>query len=133
VTIEELGEYIRESLKLYGPKEYEVQAVRVDPKDKGLRERVRRMLIENEKSDDDLVLVVFWQALFTDDPEGETGHIAPLAAYDAQRERALVFDPDRLWYEPYWVPLDTLVAGMTRIDPDTGNPRGYIWVRTKSQ
>ncbi len=131
VTIEELGDYLRESLKRFGPAKYNVEAVRVDPTDKGLRERVRRMLVENERSDDDFVLVVFWQALFTDDPEGETGHIAPLAAYDAEREWALVFDPDREWYEPYWVSLDTLVAGMARVDPDTGNPRGYIWIRTK--
>jgi hypothetical protein len=131
VTIEELGDYVRESLKLFGPRSYDVQAVRVDPRDKGLRERVRKMLIENERSDDDFVMVVFWQALFTEDPEGETGHIAPLAAYDAVHDRALVFDPDRLWYEPYWVPLDTLVAGMARTDPETGKSRGYIWVRTK--
>jgi hypothetical protein len=131
VTIEELGDYVRESLSLFGPGQYDVQAVRVDPKDKTLRDRVRRMLIENERSDDDFVLVVFWQAAFTDDPEGESGHIAPLAAYDAELDRALVFDPDREWYEPYWVPLDTLVAGMAKVDPDTHNPRGYVWVRTK--
>ncbi len=131
VTIEELGEYVQESMKLFGPRKYDVQAVRVDSQDKGLRERVRQMLIENERSDDDFVMVVFWQAAFTEDPEGETGHIAPLAAYDAAHERALVFDPDRKWYEPYWVPLDTLVAGMARTDPDTGKSRGYIWVRTK--
>jgi hypothetical protein len=131
VTMEELGEYVRETLKLFGPRQYEVQAVRVDPRDKGLRERIRKMLVENERSDDDFVMVVFWQAAFTEDPEGETGHIAPLAAYDAAHERALVFDPDRQWYEPYWVPLDTLVAGMARPDPDSGKSRGYIWVRTK--
>ena len=73
VTIEELGEYIRESLKHYGPNEYEVQAVRVDPKDKGLRERVRRMLIENEKSDDDFVLVVFWQRCSRTIPKAKPG------------------------------------------------------------
>lgn len=131
VTIEELGDYVRESLARFGPAKYDVQAVRVDPHDKHLREQVRRMLIENERSDDDFVLVVFWQSVFTDDPEGETGHIAPLAAYDDENEMALVFDPDRQWYEPYWVPLDTLVSGMARIDRDTGKPRGYIWARTK--
>jgi len=131
VTIEEVGDYVREILTRFGPNHYDVEATRVDPKDPGLRERVRRMLVENERSDDDFVMVVFWQAAFTDDPEGETGHIAPLAAYDAERERALVFDPDREWYEPYWVSLDTLVAGMAKVDPDTGNSRGYIWIRTK--
>lgn len=131
VTIEELGDYVRESLARFGPAKYDVQAVRVDPHDKHLREQVRQMLIENERSDDDFVLVVFWQSVFTDDPDGETGHIAPLAAYDAENERALVFDPDREWYEPYWVSLDTLVNGMARIDRETGKSRGYIWARTK--
>ncbi len=37
VTIEELGDYVRESLQLFGPNKYEVQAVRVDPTDKQLR------------------------------------------------------------------------------------------------
>ncbi len=31
VTIEELGDYVRESLKQFGPRTYDVQAVRVDP------------------------------------------------------------------------------------------------------
>jgi hypothetical protein len=131
VTIEDLGGYLTEALRRFSPDEYEVDAVRVKPNDPGLRERVRKMLIENEASDDDFVLVFFWQATFTDDPEGKTGHVAPLAAYDEENDRALVFDPDRDWYEPYWVPLDTLVAGMARTDPETGRPRGYIWVRKR--
>lgn len=129
VTIEDLGGYLAEALKKFTPDDYKVEAVRVAANDDGLRDRVHEMLVENERSDDDFVVVFFWQATFTDDPEGETGHVAPLAAYDEENERALVFDPDRDWYEPYWVPLDTLVAGMARVDPDTGKPRGYIWVR----
>lgn len=133
VTIEDLGGYLREALERFTPDRFDVTAVRVDPDDAGLRERVRKMLIENERSDDDFVVVIFWQATFTDDPEGETGHVAPLAAYDEDNERALVFDPDRDWYEPYWVPLDTLVAGMARRDPETGRPRGYIWARKQRE
>lgn len=129
VTIEDIGVYLKEALERFTEEDYEVEAVRVNPEDPGLRERVRRMLIENERSDEDFVIVVFWQATFTDDPEGETGHVAPLAAFDAEKDRALVFDPDREWYEPYWVPLDTLVAGMARRDPESGRPRGYIWCR----
>jgi hypothetical protein len=131
VTIEALGDYLEEAAARYCPARYEVEAVRVNPNDPNLRERVRNMLIQNEKSDDDFVIVIFWQAAFTDDPEGETGHVAPLAAYDAENDRALVFDPDRDWYEPYWVPLDTLVAGMAKLDPESGIPRGFIWIRTK--
>jgi hypothetical protein len=129
VTIEDIGGYLKEGLEKFTPDVYDVEAVRVNPNDPNLRERVRSMLIENEQTDDDFIIVVFWQATFTDDPEGETGHVAPLAAYDAELDRALVFDPDRDWYEPYWVPLDTLLAGMAKRDPETGRTRGYIWAR----
>jgi hypothetical protein len=129
VTIEDLGHYLTQALELYCNDEYEVDAVRVDASDDGLHERVRKMLIENERTDDDFVIVFFWQATFTDDPEGKTGHVAPIGAYDEENERALILDPDRDWYEPYWVPLDVLVEGMARRDPDTGRSRGYIWVR----
>lgn len=129
VTIEDISGYLKEALDKLTPDVYQVEAVRVNPNDPNLRDLVREMLIENEQTDDDFVIVVFWQATFTDDPEGETGHVAPLAAYDAERDRALVFDPDRDWYEPYWVPLDTLVAGMAKRDPETGRTRGYIWAR----
>ena len=131
VTIEEMADYLRKALDQFGTRQYDIEAVRVDVRDKNLRAKVRKMLIENEKSDDDFVLVVFWQAALTDDPDGETGHVAPLAAFDAERDRALVFDPDREWYEPYWVPLDALIDGMAKVDADTGKSRGYIWVRSK--
>lgn len=133
VTIEDLGQYLTQALELYCNDEYEVDAVRVDASDDGLHERVRKMLIENERTDDDFVIVFFWQATFTDDPEGKTGHVAPIGAYDEENERALILDPDRDWYEPYWVPLDVLVEGMARRDPDTGRSRGYIWVRKQQE
>jgi hypothetical protein len=129
VTIEELGGYVRQSLAQYAPAGYSVETVRVDPNDADLRRRVRQMLIDNERSDDDFVIVVFWQATLTNDPEGEVGHIAPVAAFDEANDRVLILDPDRQWYEPYWVPFETLLAGITKLDPESGRPRGYIWVR----
>lgn len=133
VTIEDLGRYLTEALELYCHDEYEVDAVRVSASDDGLRERVRNMLIENEQSDDDFVIVFFWQATFTDDPEGKSGHVSPIGAYDEENERALILDPDRDWYEPYWVPLDVLVEGLARRDPETGRSRGYLWVRKRHE
>lgn len=133
VTIEDLGRYLTQALYLYCEDEYRVEAVRVDAGDEDLRERVRNMLIENEQSDDDFVIVFFWQATFTDDPEGKSGHVSPIGAYDEVNERALILDPDRDWYEPYWVPLDVLVEGMARRDPESGRSRGYIWVRKQHE
>jgi hypothetical protein len=88
-------------------------------------------LVENEQTADDFMLAVFWQATYTDDPEGESGHVAPVAAFDADKDRVLILDPDRQWYEPYWVPLDTFIAGMARVDGITGKTRGYLHVTIK--
>ena len=59
---------------------------------------------------------------------GDYGHIAPVGAYDAERQRVLVLDPDRVWYEPYWIPESVALAGMATRDSVTGRPRGYIHV-----
>lgn len=133
VTLEELGDYVREALDIYAPSDtdYEIEVVRVDPESDDLREKIRALLVENEQSADDFMLAVFWQATYTDDPEGETGHVAPVAAFDADKDRVLILDPDRQWYEPYWVPLDTFIAGMARVDAVTGKPRGYLHVTIK--
>ena len=133
VILEDLGDYVREVLDLYAPADadYEIEVVRVDPDNDDLREKIRALLVENEQSAEDFVLAVFFQATYTDDPEGETGHVAPVAAFDADKDRVLILDPDRQWYEPYWVSLDTFIAGMARVDRDTGKPRGYIHVTIK--
>ena len=56
------------------------------------------------------------------------GHIAPVGAYDEPNRRVLVMDPDRAWYEPYWIPDDVALAGMATRDPVSGAPRGYLIV-----
>jgi len=53
------------------------------------------MLIENEASDRDIVLVYFNQGVLTGDWDGP--HISPIAAYDADHGRVLVMDVDRQW------------------------------------
>jgi len=129
VSIEELGRYLRVAIDAYDLGDYTVDAVRLNPNHTNHAEHIRRVLKENERSADDLLIVFFWQSELTDDPEGATGHVAPIAAYDEENDRVLVFDPDRQWYEPYWVTVDTLTAGMAKLDRGTGRPRGYVWVR----
>jgi hypothetical protein len=58
------------------------------------------------------------------------GHFGVVGAYDAQRQRALVLDAGCLPKQPYWVPLGILLAGMQATDPLTGEPRGYLVVRS---
>lgn len=129
VSIEELGRYLRRAIDAYELGEYSVEAVRLDPNRTDHLDHIRRVLKENERSADDFLIVFFWQSELTDDPEGATGHVAPVAAFDEENDRVLIFDPDRQWYEPYWVSTETLVAGMSKLDRGTGRPRGYVWVR----
>jgi hypothetical protein len=51
-----------------------------------------------------------------------------VAAYDEVQRRVLVLDPDREWYEPYWISDEVALAGMATLDADSGQPRGYVHV-----
>ena len=59
---------------------------------------------------------------------GDYGHIAPVGAYDAAARRVLILDPDRTWYEPYWIPDEVALAGMATPDAASGQARGYLYV-----
>jgi hypothetical protein len=92
------------------------------------RLRLRRLLIENERSACDFVIINFLQSVATGDPAGAVGHVAPVGAYDAAKNRILLFDPDRQWYEPYWISEETLLAAMATKDPVSGRARGWVQV-----
>jgi hypothetical protein len=58
--------------------------------------------------------------------------VAPIAAYDQKNSRVLVLDPDREWYEPYWVSEDSLLTGMATEDTTAHAFRGYIKIQLPS-
>ncbi|WP_437206512.1 phytochelatin synthase family protein [Planctomicrobium sp. SH664] len=110
----------------------EVQIIRYEgPADTALNE-LREHLRRNEAGDSDILLANFLQSALTEDPEGAVGHMAPLGAFDEKNDRVLILDPDRRWYEPYWVPTDVLLQGLQSIDPETGKMRGLLEVRRLS-
>ncbi len=76
-------------------------------------------------------MVNFLQSELTGDPEGKVGHVAVVGAYDEKNSRVLILDPDREYYEPYWVSVDTLLKGMNTQDKDSNRNRGYIVVTKK--
>lgn len=53
------------------------------------------------------------------------GHFSPIAGYHRGLDLVLVLDVARFKYPPYWVPLTSLWAAMSHVDPHTGNTRGY--------
>jgi hypothetical protein len=131
VTLDELATIVRHVLPSYRLTPTRIETVRFLENAENAAEaksRLRQLLIENERSARDMVLVNFLQSVITGDPEGAVGHIAPVAAYDAREGRVLLFDPDRQWYEPYWVSDDTLLKAMATRDSVSGQVRGLLYV-----
>lgn len=131
VTLDELAAYLSRAFDAYGIAVEAVEVVRFEGVSEGSLEALRGILLENEASSRDFVVVNFLQSAFTAD--ADAGHMAPIAAYDAGRHRTLVLDPDREWYEPYWVSEDTLLEGMMTVDPSTGRTRGLVRVRRRKE
>jgi hypothetical protein len=126
VTLGELAGFVVAALRGYGFPSATAEAFHVDATPQGAA-LVHDLLVENERSARDLLLANFDQGAYTGDEHAR--HIAPIAAYDASRHRVLVLDPDRGWYEPYWVPEDAFVAGLGTRDPASGKSRGLVRIR----
>src|SRR5271170_1196520 len=134
VTFDELVADTRASLEAYG------LAADLDifkPQDDSAASlaQVRRLLIENELSDRDIVLVYFDQGVLTGDWDGP--HISPIATYDADLRHVLIMDVDRQWYIPYWSSDERLLAAMLRPAPASmgvlaGQTGGLLRVRLKT-
>lgn len=127
VSADELAEILPDVLKGYGV-EASLRLERFDGQRQNSLARLRELLKENERSDGDLILVNFLQSEATGDPEGEVGHFAPVAAYDAEHDRVLILDPDRRWYEPYWISSETLLRAMAARDETTSRSRGLLHI-----
>ncbi|WIA42506.1 hypothetical protein OEZ86_008492 [Tetradesmus obliquus] len=54
------------------------------------------------------------------------GHFSPVGGYHAARDLVLILDTARFKYPPHWVPLPMLYEAMSRVDPTTGQPRGFL-------
>ncbi len=124
VTLDLLARFAQESFRKNGFPTAKAEAVRLDPRDPQSLVRLRRDLETNEASASDFILINFDQKVLTDDTS--VGHIAPIGAYDAAKRRVLVMEPDREWYEPYWVSDERLLQAMATIDGETGKSRGYV-------
>ena len=53
------------------------------------------------------------------------GHISPIAGYDPVTDSALIFDVWK-YTDPLWVSLENLLAATRAVDPDSGEPRGFV-------
>ncbi|CAM6054057.1 unnamed protein product [Sphagnum tenellum] len=109
IGLGELGAIVEESLGLYGVNPLKIETVRMDGSNEA-RKKLHDDLLKLENSGHLLMIANFLQSVYTED--ADVGHFAPVAAYDSANKKVLIFDPDRKWYEPYWVSEDTFVQGM---------------------
>lgn len=128
ISFGELITYVRRSLSAYGI-DAEVEVWRPRDTSPATLAELRRILSDNERSADDIILLAFDQGTLTGDIG--LGHIAPLGAYDPVGKRALVMDPDRAWYVPYWTSDARLLEAMLK--PDRADPEGSGLIRVRSR
>jgi hypothetical protein len=127
-TLEELRGYFSEALEKLKLPGWQVEALHADASPE-FAKKVREILIENEKSDRSFIITNYLQNVLTGDPEGAVGHVAPVAAYDAKAGKVLILDPDREYYEPYWVSEAAFIRSMNTLDRVSGKTRGMLWIR----
>lgn len=85
----------------------------------------RRAVTANLATGGDYIVVNYQRGTLGQDA---TGHISPLAAYDAETDSVLVMDTASYKYPRTWVPVAALYAAMNTVDSETGLTRGYVVV-----
>lgn len=86
----------------------------------------RSIAQENLRTTGDFLLVNYQRATLG---QGETGHISPLAAYNAATDRFLILDVAAYKYPPVWVSTEALWNAMNTMDSSSDRTRGFIVVR----
>jgi hypothetical protein len=129
ITLELLKDVLERSLKIYAIQDFTLTLVKTPEPSAAAKEGLHRALIKNEQSGSDFIIAYFSQGVLTGDEL--VGHFAAVGAYDLQKRRALILDPDRQWYEPYWVSESMLLKSMVETDKVAPQGRGYLLVKLK--
>lgn len=85
----------------------------------------REVLERNLADPADFVIVNYARAPLA---QGDSGHISPLGAYDADTDRVLVLDTAAHRWPPTWVGVEALFGAMKTTDSDGGLTRGWVEV-----
>jgi Phytochelatin synthase len=76
------------------------------------------------------MLVNYERAALSQD---KTGHISPIAAYNAKTDRLLILDVATYKYPSVWVSTEALWKAMNTVDSASGRSRGFAVVRRPSR
>lgn len=128
VTLDEFGSFLSQAMNVYNilPTHLAIiHATHVN--DFGTK--FHQALLEGEKTGRTFIIVNFDQKFISGTER--VGHFAPVGAYDANTKRVLIMDPDREFFEPYWVPEHQLLRAMETADSDAHKNRGFVIVTLK--
>jgi hypothetical protein len=126
VSLHQMADLLAAGLRAVGAPPADIAAVPLSPSAPDASRRLCDALRAGEERPGTFTIANFHMAAVIGD--GDYGHFSPIGAYDATRDRVLVLDVYRVELEPYWVPLQRLVAGMATISSVDGAPRGYLTV-----
>jgi hypothetical protein len=90
----------------------------------------RAIAQQNPSTAGDFMLVNYERAALG---QAKTGHISPIAAYNAKTDRLLVLDVASYKYPPVWVSSEALWKAMNTVDSASGRSRGFAIVRRTSR
>ena len=125
LSTEELNEKLARCLPLYALANWSVTQRLVAAADRAALDMLRQDLIEMERKGDRLIGANYHLATTYGD-DWDIGHFSPIGAYDAAQDRVLLLDVWKQDYEPSWLPLERLLAGMAIPSARTGALRGYL-------
>lgn len=129
VTLDQLSILMAKSLEAYGVHNFTIEVVHLKNVSKKNESILHQALVQNEKTGKTFMMANFNQKFFTGSVS--IGHFAPIGAYDSQTKQVLIMDPDRRFYEPYWVSEKLFLESMATVDDEAGNYRGYLLVKLK--
>ncbi len=112
VTFDQLVLFTQHALAANDLTDYQTEVFHPDAANESALDQMRALLIANEVSAEDALLVYFNQGVVTGDWDGP--HVSVIGAYDAEKDRVLVLEVDQEWYIPYWTPATTLLAAMVK-------------------
>jgi hypothetical protein len=117
VTFAEVTTYVARSLKAYDL-DGDMEVFKPSDASPATLAALRRMLVDNERSANDIAIVYYNQGVITGDWDGP--HLSPIGAYDEGTRRVLIMDVDRQFYIPYWTSDEKLLEALLRPAPQNG-------------
>jgi hypothetical protein len=129
VDLEQLALLTMRSFYAAGLKSVSVDVHHIFADTPELRDVLRYQLSLSEKEAGDYYVVLNFHQKTVLGAGDDVGHMSVAAAFDKRKDRVLIYDVDNRGFEPYWVSLDLLMAGMHTQDDETREPRGYLMVR----